>query len=83
MLIHHALITTSYIDFHNSLKYTFFIFTEKYLLHYAIKRIDMITRKAVSSEKVFHWTKFLAFESQKLISLKCFMKALKNSLVGF
>ena len=54
MLIHHALITTSYIDFHNSLKYTLFIFTEKYLLHYAIKRIDMITRKAVSSEKVFH-----------------------------
>ena len=27
ILIHHALITTSYIDFYNSLQYTFFIFT--------------------------------------------------------
>ena len=30
---------------------------------YAIKIIELITRKAVSFEEVFHWTKFLAFES--------------------
>ena len=40
-----------------------------------------MTREAVSSEKVFHWTKFLAFESQKFLSLKYFMKALKKSLI--
>ena len=32
-------------------------------LYYAIKTIELMTREAVSFEKVFHWTKFLAFES--------------------
>ena len=41
-----------------------------------------MTHEAVSFEKVFHRTKFLAFESQKFLSLKCFMKAWKKSLVG-
>ena len=33
------------------------------LLYYAIKTIELMTREAVSFEEVFHWTKFLAFES--------------------
>ena len=39
-------------------------------------------REAVSFEKIFHKKNFLVFESQKFISMECFMKALKNSLVG-
>ena len=41
-----------------------------------------MTREPVSFEKVCHWKKLLDFESQKLLSLKYIMKALKNSLVG-
>ena len=37
-----------------------------------------MTREAVSLEEEFHWTKFLAFKSQKFLSLKCFMKAEKQ-----
>ena len=32
-------------------------------LYSAIKTIELMTREAVSLEEVFHWTKFLAFES--------------------
>ena len=42
-----------------------------------------MTREVVLCEKVFHWTNFLAFESQKPFLLKCFRKKLKSSLVGF
>ena len=41
-----------------------------------------MTREVVPFEKLFHRTKFLALESQKFDSLKCFMKALTKSLVG-
>ena len=81
ILIHHALITTWYIDFNNWLQDIFFIFTQKLLLYYAVETIELMTHQVVSFEKVLHWTKFLAFESQKFLSLKCFMKALKNRLV--
>ena len=33
------------------------------LLYYATKTIELMTREAVSFQEVFHWTKFLAFES--------------------
>ena len=33
------------------------------LPYYAIKTIELMTREAVSFEEVFHWKKFLAFES--------------------
>ena len=56
-----VLITSSYIDFYNSLKYAFFIFTTFSALR--IKTIELMTCEAVSFEKVFQWTKFLAFES--------------------
>ena len=64
----HALVTSSYIDFYNSLQYMFFITS-------LLRNRNNRTREAVSSEKVFHWTKFSAFESQKFLSLKCLMKA--------
>ena len=35
----------------------------KGLLYYAIKTIELLTREAVCFGEVFHWTKFLAFES--------------------
>ena len=38
-------------------------FYKELLLYYAIKTIELMTREAVSFEEVFHWTKFLAFES--------------------
>ena len=57
-----VLITSSYIDLYNPLQYTFFIFINNFL-YYAIKTIELMTREAVSVEEVFHWTKFLAFES--------------------
>ena len=72
-----VLITSWYIDFYNPLQYTF-----SFYLYYAIKTIELMTREAVSFEEVFHWTKFLAFESQKFLSLKCFMKTWKNSLIA-
>ena len=34
-----------------------------FFLYYAIKTIKLMTREAVFFEEVFHWTKFLAFES--------------------
>ena len=39
-----------------------------------------MTREAVSSEEVFHWTKFLAFESLKFLLLSVSWKR-KNSLI--
>ena len=66
LLLHHILI----FKIHYSTRFSFLQIT------------SLLTHEAVSLEKVFHSTKFLAFESQKFLSLKCFMKALKNSLVG-
>ena len=59
----------------------FFIFTEKLLLYYAVETIELMMHQVVSVEKVFHRKKILAFESQKFLSLKCFMKALEKRLV--
>ena len=50
-------------------------FYKQLLLYYAIKPTELMTDEVVSFEKLFHWTKFLAFESQKFLSLKCCMKA--------
>ena len=38
-------------------------FYEELLLYYTIQTRELLTREAVSFEEVFHWTKFLAFES--------------------
>ena len=52
-----------------------FSFSQITLLYYAIKTIELITSEAVSFEKVFRWKNFLAFENQKFLLMKCFMKA--------
>ena len=41
-----------------------------------------MTSEAVSFEKVFDWTKFLALETQKFLSLKYLMIDSKKSLNG-
>ena len=72
-LLHHILI----FKIHYSAGFSFFtnnLFSIKQLQN---NRIN----DAVSFEKVFHQTKLLAFKSQKFISLKCSIKALKNSLI--
>ena len=38
-------------------------FYRELLLYYAFKTIELMTREAVSFQEVFHWTKFLTFES--------------------
>ena len=40
---------------------TYFSFYKQLLLYYLIKTIELMTREAVSFEKVFDRTKFLAF----------------------
>ena len=67
-LFYHVLSLTIYCS-------TFFSFLQLLLFPYAMKTVELMTYDAVSFEKVFHWTKYLAFESQKLLSLKCFVKA--------
>ena len=57
---------------HYSTRFSFLQVTH---LYYAIKTIELMTREAVSFEKIFYWKKFLAFESQKFLAVKCFMKA--------
>ena len=42
-------------------EYVFHFYVEL-LLYYATKTIELMTHEAVSFEKVFHWTKFSAFE---------------------
>ena len=44
------------------LQYVFHFYNYPFL-YYAIKTIELMTREAVSFEEVFHWTKFVAFES--------------------
>ena len=51
----------TYTNFHNSLQNTFFILQITFL-YYAIKTIELMTRETASFEKIFHRTKFLAFE---------------------
>ena len=46
-----------------------FHFYKPLLLYYATKAIKLLTLEGVSFELVFHWTQFLAFESQKSLSL--------------
>ena len=77
-----VLITSACIDFYNSLQHMFFSFTDNFCKaekltsdYCAIKTIELMTREVVSFEEVFHWTKFLAFESWILFSMKYFMKA--------
>ena len=41
-----------------------------------IETIVLMTRKAVSFEKVFHWTKFLAFESQTFFFTEMFHESI-------
>ena len=72
ILIQHASIISSYIDFCISRQNTFFIFKKNFYKKQL--KLELMTLQAVSFEKVFHWTKFLAFESQKFVLLKCFMK---------
>ena len=57
-----ALITSSYIDFYYPLQYTFYIFTNNFFFITQLK-LELMTCEAVTFEEVFHWTKFLAFES--------------------
>ena len=38
-------------------------FYRELLLYYAIKTIELMTHEVISFEEVFHWMKFLAFES--------------------
>ena len=60
IIIQHALIVALYIDFCNSLQYSFFIFTnDSSILRNWNNRM---TRETVSFEKVFNKTRFLAFE---------------------
>ena len=60
IIIQHALITSSLYWFLQFTTVTFFVFTNNFLLYYAIKTIELMTCEVVSFEKV---------------SLKCFMKA--------
>ena len=72
-LIHHALITSL------QYKFSFLKTTFSLLRNWNDETNDV---RVVSFEKVFHWTIFLALESQKFLSLKCFVKPQKNSLIG-
>ena len=60
IIIQHALITSSLYWFLQFTTVTFFVFTNNFLLYYAIKTVELMTCEVVSFEKV---------------SLKCFMKA--------
>ena len=63
-LPHRILIFT----FHSSTRFSV-------LLYYAIKTKELMMHDAVSFEKIYHWMKYLAFESYRFLSLKCLMKA--------
>ena len=73
IIIQHALITSSL--------YWFLQLTTVHVFYYAIKTIELKTREAVSFVKVFHWTKFLAFENKHFFT-EIFHESLKISLAG-
>ena len=60
---HLWMIASVYRLIHHILIYTIYYYTRLSFIQIAIKTIELMTCEVVPFEEVFHWTKFVAFES--------------------